>query len=357
MILTMNSGVLADAAKSSLKVVDQKSATPLMHGVRITADSGIELLTTNGTEWVSLERHAVVEEPGETVVSCKTLADIAKTLPDKPVSMETDGPMLVLKCGRSTYRLNTLDANDFKTVPDMDEGRSVSLSVETLLDMADIACQAAGKDASRPIMTGVHLVVSDGRARMEATDTYRLVSVDAAGDGDFEAVIPAQRLRDALGMMSGDVTIYSDGRRICLHSGNVTYVTRAIEGAFPNFKQLLPNGSSTELRFVPEDMSEALSRVMTMAKENPTVRIDIDPEQMFVQLSCQSMTNGEAKDVITGDVEGEPIGIAFNVRYIKAAVDAMGEEAVMELNGGMQPAILKSYGGMNVIYLVMPVRL
>ena len=135
----MNSGVLADAAKSALKVVDQKSATPLMHGVRITADSGIELLTTNGTEWVSLERHAVVEEPGETVVSCKPLADITKTLPHKPVSMETDGPMLVLKCGRSTYRLNTLDANDFKTVPDMDEGRSVSLSVETLLDMADIA--------------------------------------------------------------------------------------------------------------------------------------------------------------------------------------------------------------------------
>ena len=354
MIFTMNSGVLADAAKMALKVTGQ--AMPITQGVRITADTDVEFLTTNTTEWVSVERHAAVEEPGQTVVSCKTLANIAKNLPDKPVSVETDGTMLVLKCGRSTYRLNTLDPKDFPTVPEMDDEQSVTISHDALSDMCAIACQAAGKDASRPILTGVHIVVSDDKVRAEATDSYRLVSVEMQGQGSFDAVIPAQSLRYAVGMMSGDIAIHTDSMRVCISSNNVTYVTRCLEGAFPNVKGLMPTNHATELRFVPEDVSEALSRVMTMASENPAVRFDIDPSQMFVQLSCQSQTSGEAKDIVTGDVEGDAVSIAFNVHYIKAAVDAMGDEAVMELNGPAQPGLLKSYGDMNVIYIVMPVR-
>ena len=369
MKFTVSQSSLAKALLVVAKGMATNSTMPYLMGIYIKAEDGtLEFQTSNLSISIRHRIPANVEEPGETVVSGKVLTSVAKTLPDAAVSFEmTPGTStLQISCNKSRYRLNTLEAADFPEFPTYALEQSIELPSALLSDMVDRVYKVVSKDTSRPILQGVMMSVEENTIRLVATDSYRLAVCDSnvetsSTDRAFMTIVPGATFHDVLSSpaMTDTLLLGTAESQVVFVFGNTTYISRRIEGNFPNYRQLLPKNCNTAVKVDVGDFGSALKRVSVVASSNPSVRIDVDGAGKLVRLSASSPDQGDSTELVDAEVEGQDMSIALNFHYVFDCVNAVGgtDELALELQGSMQPAIFKAYGKVNYLYLLMPVRM
>ena len=369
MKFTVSQSSLAKALLVVAKGMATNSTLPYLSGIYIKAQEGtLEFQTSNLTISIRHRIAANVEEPGETVVSGKILTSIVKTLPDAAVSFSMEGAarVLELSCHKSRFRLNTLDPSDFPEFPTYELERSIELPSELLSDMVDKVYKVTSRDTSRPILQGVLLSVEQNTIRLVATDSYRLAVCDSNAETSsaseaFVTIVPGATFHDVLSSpsMTETLQVGTTDSQVIFSFGNTTYVSRKIEGNFPNYRQLLPSTCATSVHLNVDEFGAALKRVSVIASSNPSVRLDADVDGKLMRLSASSPDQGESSEQMDAEVEGSTMSIALNFHYVFDCVNAVSgsDDLALELQGSMQPAIFKSYGKINYLYLLMPVRM
>jgi len=369
MKFTVSQSSLAKALLVVSKGMATNSTLPYLSGIYIKATDGtLEFQTANLTISIRHRIAANVEEPGATVVSGRVLTSIVKTLPDAPVSfsMVDNARVVEISCHKSRFRLNTLEATDFPEFPTFALERSIELPSALLSEMVDKVYKVTSRDTSRPILQGVLLSVEENTIRLVATDSYRLAVCDSnvetsSTDEAFVTIVPGTTFHDVLSSpsMTDQIMVGTTENQVVFVFGNTTYVSRKIEGNFPNYRQLLPSTCNTSIKLDASQFGSALKRVSVIASSNPSVRLDADADGHLMGLSASSPDQGESSEMLDADIEGNSMSIALNFHYVLDCVNAVSgvDELSLELQGSMQPAIFKSYGKINYLYLLMPVRM
>ena len=367
MKFTVSQSSLTQALAIVMKGVASASTLPILSGVLIKAAEGVlEFQTSNYTISIRHRIAAHVEEEGQMVVPCKMLTNITKTLPDAPVVFELDERQVLISCEKSTFRLNTLDAGDFPEFPTYAIESAVELPTSVLTEMVGRVWRVTSTDKARPILGGVHMKVENNTIRLVATDSFRLAVCDtqvetSSLEGSFELNVPADAFNDALNIMSDQVQIMigATDTQVVFEGGNTTYVSRRIEGVYPNYKQLIPDSCVTSVKINVDAFNAALKRVAVIASTNPAVKFEIDVEAGTLGLSSISNDQDLAQETLDIEAEGEPGVIAFNYHYIFGCLNALSKEKeiTLELKSYSQAGVFKSYDKINYLYLVMPVRI
>ena len=367
MRFTVSQSTLADALSIVAKGIAGTSTLPILAGGLVDARDGVlELRTSNLTISVRHRVAAHVEEPGQMVVPCKMLSNITKTLPDAPVAFDCDGRQVHISCEKSSFRLNVLDPADFPDFPQFALERSVELPSDILTEMVNRVYRVTSKDKTRPVFTGVYMTVENNTLRLVATDSYRLAVCDtqvetSSLEGGFELNVPSDAFYDALSITGGEGTILvgSTDTQVVFVAGNTTYVSRRIEGNYPNYKQLIPATCNTTVKVGVDELSHALKRVAVIAQGNSAVRFEVDADAGTLSLSAISSDQDAASEVVDVEAQGESGMIAFNYTYIFGCLNTLGheEDVTLELQSYSQAGVFKSYGKINYLYLVMPVRI
>lgn len=366
MRFTVSQSSLATAVSVVSKGIASSSTLPILSGIYIKAENGtLEFQTANLTVSIKYKVAANVEEPGETVVSGRILSNIVKNLPDVATTFEGSGRTVDITCGSSRFHLNALNPVDFPDFPEFSLETSVELPKDVLAKMVDKVYRVTSRDTSRPILGGIFMTVENNTIRLVATDSYRLAVCDTNVEtssltNSFEMIIPGSTFHDVLSLPSDEkkILVGSTESQVVFDFGNITYVSRRIEGNYPNYKQLLPVEHSTSVKFDVETLSSVLKRVSVVAVTNPTVKLDIDADGNMVTLSSVSSDQGDATESIEAEVEGQTVSIAFNHHYLLDCLNAIGSgEVTLELKSGGDAGIFKSYGTINYLYLLMPVNI
>jgi DNA polymerase-3 subunit beta len=366
LIVTVAPKALAEAVASVSKVTVASKDLPILAGVLLTAD-GSGTLTVSGTDGLrsaAVSVPAQVEEPGAAVVSARTLGQVAKSLSGGACRLTGARASVKVSCGRSRFSLAALPASDFPAFPEVSPESSVELPCEVLSDLVGRVRRFASKDLTHPILCAMSLTVAGGRLTLKATDSYRLVVASAAiGDdgASFSALLPADALPEALAMAAGSDTVsvgQGAGQWVVRWRGG-SYVCRLVEGCYPEVESLFPKTATCSVGLPMKATLDALSRVALVATDNPKVRLDIGAADGEVAFSACSGEVGDAADSVDCAVEGTPLSIGLNHRYLEDALGAFsGREAVtMVLSGEMRPAVFTAPGTPEVRCLVMPTRL
>ena len=367
MKFTVSQSALSDAITVVMKGIAAASTLPILSGVLVRASDGvIEFQTSNYTISIRHRIAARVDEDGQMVIPCKMLSNICKTLPDAPVSFELVERQVNISCEKSSFRLNTLDAGDFPEFPAFALERSVELPANVLTEMVNRVWRVTSTDKNRPVLNGVYMTVENNTIRLVATDSYRLAVCDtqvetSSLEGSFELNVPAAAFNDALSITGGQGTILvgSTDTQVVFVAGNTTYVSRRIEGTYPNYKALLPPTCSATVKIDVEALSAALKRVAVVAQANSAVKFEISAETGTVGLSAISNDQDVANETVDARIEGASGVIAFNYHYIFDCLNVLGKEKeiTLELQSYDKAGVFKSYDKINYLYLVMPVRI
>ena len=365
MQFTIDRDSLKAALDVAIKGMDMNSTLPILSGILITATEAHLRLETTNME-VSIRQHVIanVERAGQTVVPAKLLSEIVGHLPDMAIQFSLDGSMLSVRCGKSSYNINTLSPQDFPAFPQYDIDSMVEVPTESLNAMIARVAVAASTDKNRGILNGVLVNITPEMVRFVTTDSVRLAVAETKVVSEvenFEVIAPAKTLRNVLSLAAGSktITIGTNASQIVFLFGDVVYVTRRIEGTYPNYRKLIPSSYVTGVRMRVNDLYEAMQRIKAMTQTNSEICFTVDAEQNLLIITSNLPDQGNAREELPVEVDGDDIRIAFNSRFIYDCVQKADDDAylTMECENPNKPGIFKMLGKIDFLYLVMPVRM
>ena len=346
------------------KGMSARSTLPILSGVLLSATGGD--ITLQSTDLEISIRHtasALVEQEGQIVLPGRLLSDIVRNLPEAAVTIETDGETAHVRCQQSSFTVRTLNPADFPKFPRVDIDKSITLPTATLISMVRQVSRAVSRDETRAILTGILLVIEGPSMRMVATDSYRLavreVVLDTFSEG-VEVVIPGKALEEVTRLVGDceEVVLGVSENQIVFEFGSSVFVTRRIEGSFPNYKQLIPKESETTATLSAEDLAGAVKRVSLMALHNSPLRIVINATDQTLSLSATTQDVGDASEDLMVSAEGRDTEIAFNHGFLMDGITSASSETVrIEIQNSQKPGLIKTDGDEGFLYLLMPVRL
>ena len=360
---------LSYSIKMVAKALSSNSTIPVLGGIYINAASdGIIFETTDLDISIKHIEDALVEEQGAVVVSGKIFGDIINSLPPEAVYLESQGEKLKISCGSIDFDIAILNPLDFPQFPQIIPTRSLELPSALLADMVKKVGRAVSKDVSRAVLAGIYFEVKDSCLRLAATDSYRLAitksplaAEEAMAQTDYiVTIIPGSVLDEVcrLAVDSKKITIGENDNQIIFQFGSTTFISRKIEGNYPNFEQIVPLQKNVSVVVETELLLTAVRRVSIVAKNTSPIRIVLHADTQQIEVSAQTPDIGNAVEKIPAQIDGEEIEIGFNHQYILDGLLVAGnDEIIFEAQTAIKPGIFRSIGNEDYFYLTMPVRL
>jgi DNA polymerase III subunit beta len=355
---------LADAGQAVLRVVAARATLPVLGGIRISAsDDGVEFAGTDLEIFVRVRGDFSVEEAGVSVVPGRLFGEIVRSLPSGTVTINGSESEIRVEGGRSEFSLSALPTADFPETPEISEASDSRVAGSELARALRQVVRAASTDEARPVLTGVLWAAEGGSLRLVATDSYRLAVrelVVKEGPSEGSAIVPGRALgefgRHLAGIGEGEAEIRLGESQVEFLVGRTRLVSRLIEGEFPNYRQLLPEGYKNRLSVSRDAFLEAVERVGLVAQANTPLRLHLEDEIKVTAIESGVAEGWEA--VADAQYSGEPMVAAFNPRFLADGLEALDtERAVLEFSDPLKPALVKGEGRDDYVYLVMPVRL
>lgn len=354
---------LVEIGQAVLRVVSPRATLPVLGGVKVVAGrEGVEFAATDLEQFIGVKGVVVVESEGTVVVPGRLFGEILRSLPPGPVTIEGVEGEVRISAGRTEFSVHGFAAADFPVVPEVPEGVVTRVAGSELARGLRQVVRAAGTDEARAVLTGVLWVLEAGVLRLVSTDSYRLAVREIPvkeGPAEGRAIVPGRALaefaRHLAGIGDGEAEVVLGGSQAAFSAGDVRLVTRLIEGEFPNYKQLLPQGYPHRLSLEREPFLEAVQRIGLVAQANTPVKIHLGSE---IQVTAVESGVAEGSEVIAGDYAGEEMVVAFNPHFLADGLEGVETERVeIELADPLKPAVVRGVDEASFVYLLMPVRL
>lgn len=364
MKFSINKGELQNAISIVLKGVSTRSTLPVLSGILIEATGDKIILQATDLELsIQYSAAALVEEVGKAVLPGKLFSEIVKNLPDASVHVEAQDEQAYITCDTSSFSLKALNYEDFPGFPSVDVHQQIEIPFAQFSSMVKRVSRVVSKDSSRAILTGVLVTLEAGQLRMVATDSYRLAVTetslpDATAD-EFQAVIAGAFLSEiaSLPKTESPVTLALADNQILVTCEDTVFINRRIEGNFPNYKQLIPEGYVTRALIDVDRLVAGVKRASLLGSSTSPVKLDLNVASQTVQLSAASQDVGSAQETLPCEIEGEDVEIAFNYAYVLEGLSSVaGDEVYLEVQSSLKPGIFRAVAPENYLYLVMPVR-
>lgn len=358
------------------RAVASRSTLPVLSNVMLATDNGrLKLSATNLELGVNCWVGAKVEEEGATTVPARLLTDFVNSLPPERIDMElaVRTQTLNLRCARFEANIKGIDAQEFPIIPTADDGeRAIRLEPEALRQMIDQVVFAAATDESRPILTGVLAHFEGDRLTLAAADGFRLsvrgAPIGQSVDEIIEVIVPARALGE-LARISADqeewveVIITPARNQILFHLQDIDLVSQLIEGRFPDYRQIIPSGYTTRTVLDTSGFLKATRVSHLFARDAANiVRLEVAPGDELmpghITLAATSAELGDNVGQLDASIEGTPLEIAFNAKYLMEILSVIDTaQVVLETSSSSSPGVLRPVGDDDFIHVIMPMHL
>ena len=369
----MNVSCLQETLNKGLGIVGRAVATrttlPITQNVLIATDQGrLKLTATNLEVAISTWIGATVEEEGDITVPARLLSEFVGSLQNEKVDMVTTAQphAMTLSCARYEARIIGTDAGEFPPIPTVEEGATAKVDPRVLKTAIGQVVFAAATEESRPVLTGVKLELQDDQFTLAAADGFRLAvyhgKLQEAVPEPTEVIIPARTMNE-LNRLLGDqdepieLVLSPTRGQALFRLNNVEIVSQLIQGAFPNYAQLIPQSYTTRAGLQVEECLRAARTAAIFARDSSgIVRLHIQPGPPGVlQVLARAEEVGENTADMDAEVEGGEAKIAFNAKYLMDVLGVIDTERVaLEVTTPSSPGVLRPTDTENYIHVVMP---
>lgn len=359
----------------TLKAISPRTTLPILTGIKIDANHEGIVLTGSDSEisieitipnQVDGEEIVSIIEPGSVVLPGRFFVDIIKKLPGKDVKLSTNEQFQTLiTSGHSEFNLSGLDPDQYPLLPQVSSEDALQLPIKVLKNIIAQTNFAVSTSETRPVLTGVNWLIQENELICTATDSHRLavrkLKLEDEDITDKNVIIPGKALAELNKIMSDNdehIDIFFASNQVLFRVGNVNFISRLLEGHYPDTSRLFPENYEIKLELNNSDFYHAIDRASLLAREGGNNVIKLSTGEEVIELSSTSPEIGTVKEEVTAnDVEGGSLKISFNSKYMMDALKAIDyDEVEVEFFGTMKPFILKPKDDDSVTQLILPIR-
>ncbi|MBA4421038.1 MAG: DNA polymerase III subunit beta, partial [Anaerolinea sp.] len=352
-----------------------RTTLPVLSNVLLATDEGrLRLSATNLEMGITCWVGGKIEEEGSITIPARTLTDLVNTLPSENLFLVLNPrtQSLEIKCSTTSSEIKGIDAQEFPPMPTADPGTGIELNVADLKEMIQQVVFAASLDEARPVLMGAQLNITENQITMAAADGFRIsvktASLSASVAEPLSIIVPAKALSELARIaMDGDqkvkMTIPSARGQVIFSLKDVEIASQLIEGKFPDFNQIIPKTNKTRTVLTTASFLKACKQVEVFAREGSNVaRLNLKPSGddgiSAVEINAANEETGSSDVVLDATIEGIPLLVAFNVRFLREALEVIKSPNVaLETTAANTPGTIKPVGDESFIHVIMPMHL
>ena len=366
MKITTRRDTLFAQLQTVTRAASTRSAVQALSGVQLRAEGGaIELRATDMDIGLRVPLEGEVVRDGSVVLPARLIVDVVRAMPGDEVSLElrpVEQDVEILG-GSASFYIRTLRLEDFPPFPETD-GDHVEVPGTAFVETISKVARSASRDETRPVLTGILVSANGDELRMVATDSYRLsvkeTKLESALEGGFEANVPARALLELTRIVQHEnaetLNVSVRANQVVFAAGGVVLSSRLLDGQFPNYRQLIPDGYEHQLRISGEELGDVVKRISLMAQKNAPLRLAFADGELTV--SAQTPDVGEASEPLPVPFAGEPFEIGFNPEFLRDGLDSVGsDDLLLKLISPLRPGLIEGADESGFLYLIMPIRL
>ena len=368
MIFSMNSQDLLEGLNVVTRALSSRPAKQILEGVLISAeDNRIMMTCSDGSMTIEYTNAASVQEEGQTVLPGRIFTEMIRKMPSGTVTVtEQDHRSATIRCMKNRSSLAVMNPAEYPEISPMKTGTTIKILQNKLKEMISHVVFAIATDESRQILTGSLIEVDAKEARLVALDGFRLAMYKVfqpfelpAGINSVSAVIPGKVLGELTKILPDDEAFCSllldKGRMQCTF-GNIRLSSVLLAGEYIDYRRILPSDFKTEALAQKSNVQDAIERASLMAREGKNNLIKMSFRNDVLRISSNAEL-GDVEEEMEASLNGEPIDIAFNARYITDVIrNVPDEELCMKFNSSVSPCVVVPQQGDDYLYLILPVR-
>ena len=366
MQFTMNVSDLLGGLNTVTRALAARPAKQVLEGVLINAEGDCVTLTcSDGSLTIQSEITADVREPGRVVLPGKLFTELARRLPGGEVTIKVgDNHAASIRCMSFRSNLSGMDAQDYPEMARVEEGTTLQLPQNRLREMISRVVFAIATDESRQILTGCLMEVSPEECRLVALDGFRLAIQKLQQHFDLpeeqlRMVVPGRVFTEMSRIMADEeepCTLLFNKTHMQATFGNTRLSSVLLVGEYIDYRKILPPSFKTTAKANRESVQNAIDRASLMAREgkNNLIRMSFRNDQLSISSNAEM---GDVLEEMPAELEGEPLDIAFNARYISDVIRNITDDSMcMCFNSAVSPCVVRPEEGDQYLYLILPVR-
>lgn len=370
--------ILQEKLKKGLGIVERissKSLTlPILNNILISAEKNfLNLAATDLEIGINLWTLTQIEKEGKITIPSRLFSNFINLLPNKKISLEVKNDNLLIGCENYKTQIKGLSAEEFPIIPKITNGDVISVEISSFCQSLNQIVDIAVPSSARPEISGVYFLFQKNLITIAATDSFRLgekkifLKNDSSLEKEYSLILPQKTVKEIVNIFNekqGELKIYFSPNQAMFEypmeettHAEIQIISRLIEGEYPNYQEIIPKKYTTKLVLNKDEFLNQIKTASLFSGRINEVKIKANPEKDKIEIFSQSSEIGEYQSSVSGKIEGEPVEISFNHRFLlDGLLSIKTPEIIFELNKESGPGVLKAVGDDTYIYVVMPIK-
>ena len=369
MRITLSSSALSNKLSALSKVINSKNALPILGDFVFDIQGQTLTLTASDSENTMRTTIELAESDGDGrfAIGNHDVLEAVKGFSEQPITFDVNQEQNIAKISyqNGLFSLPIENADEFPIpAPVSETANSISISNALLAENINRTIFATAQDELRPVMNGIYFDLTPDCLAVVASDGHKLVrnKVFTIKSDEPAAFIlpkkPANLLRNLLGKDGGDVTIRFDERNAEVNYGDGIIQCRLIEGRYPNYNSVIPQGNPNEIRVDRLGLLAALRRVQPFANGSSNL-IRFHAEGTTLQLDAEDYDFSKtATERVACEYNGKAMSIGFKgSAFIDILSNFESPEVIIQLADPSRAGLVlpsEQPENQDVLMLMMP---
>jgi len=352
------------AVKHASRMTSKTPSLPVLSCVLLEAVKGNIIIRSTNID-VAYEGivPARVEKEGVVAVLGQSLYSFLSGLSSQNISFSANSGGLTVTGGNSNALFKIFPHEDFpKFSAPKDLVKQIPAS--ELANGLKSVIYSASVSSVRPELGSVYIYSEGNGVVFVATDSFRLAEKQIFPQKNLTiqpTLLPAKNAMELLRvLMESENELCAveskNGQFSVLSDGN-SFVSRIVDGVFPDYKQIIPKESETTATVLKDDLVKALQLASALYEKSNQILISVPEKNKEIIISVKNAEIGEGTSHVPAAIEGNQFEASFNAKYLSDCLGVIPDASIsLMFSGAGKPLLIKGAAGRDFRYIVMPMN-
>jgi DNA polymerase-3 subunit beta len=363
-MLTIKAGVLQNAIQTVGGAINKNSE--MLSAILVKFDNGMIfhgtnmdlLITTKAVDYTgSLDNFCIEFEAFSNAVKGYDADDTLEL----SIAKSSELPILEIKKGRSSSKIQLLDPENFPTPQTVNTTHTVIFNKEDLRNAINFTKPTIYPNETRYNINGLHFNCKAGFIDNVATDGHRLGFFkveDSEVNFERKLTIPKRailELSKILANATTEVKMHLAPTLIRFEFNNTVFTTKLIDAEFPDYNRVIPTNNNISVKVNRNNLLKAVDRVNSVFSANSNgLAVNFKATENSIELNAEAGKN-ERKEVLEA-TSNDSFSTKINGIYLKDALSVItSKEVEFKFEAGM-PLIIKNSEDERCFVIIMPMK-
>lgn len=354
---------LLHAVQLTERLVGKKESLPVLSCILIDADSTCTIRSTNLEAGIEVQLPCEIKEKGVVAIPAAIFSQTLRSISGDMVTLTLEEGNVRIESRGTRTLIKAVSHDEFPQLGGSQK-KGTTVPREQLLRGIQGVSYAASPSMIRPELGSIFVSLREEALVCVATDSFRLAEKTITGVRTNEPVdllVPlkhAVELVQVLEKLSTDtVQLVSDDSQLTVVGDGVRFVSRVVDGNFPNYRDIIPKDSAATATLLKSDLSDMLKKARVFSGAESQVGLHLYPSKKIFTATAQNPAVGEMSDTLEAALSGEDLDINFHIGYLGDCLGSVASDSVtLSFAGIGRPLIIRGVSDASFLYLVMPLN-